>query len=362
RGGAVPGAIDLWTPLRRRQGAEDLYYRGDIHWRPAAAQVLVRELVESLRPGLWRDDALVEGFPGGRRAGTLAYLGIPAFEAARGVTVRRPETRVLELVEEQWRDGAWAPREPRLELDGGRLSAATIERLGPPRIRWRTAGGERIDGRTALIHDSFAWDALPGLSEYLADARLLTWSQGVTELAAEDLRWADTVVVETVEYVLYSRLAQLYGVALHAFSPDEPTPLAVRKRPLRTTDRDAFLVNPPAPVDRTAARTLVLEIESPQPASLRVATWGGREAQPKRGVWVARGPPQLVAIDLDAGVDRLMVSSRRSPIDVRRAWLYPTPPPRSAPTAGSAAEAVAEDREEDLVAGEDRAFDRAGDL
>ncbi|MEM8996705.1 MAG: hypothetical protein AAGF23_18110, partial [Acidobacteriota bacterium] len=188
RGGAVPGAVDLWTPLRRRRGTEALYYRGDIHWRPAAAQVLVRELVESLRPGLWRDDARWEGYPAGRRAGTLAYLGIPAFEAARGATVRRPETRVLELVEEEWRDGAWAPREPRLELDGGRLSAATIERLGTPRIRWRTAGGERLEERTAVIHDSFAWDALPGLSEYLADARLLTWSQGVTDLAAADLR------------------------------------------------------------------------------------------------------------------------------------------------------------------------------
>ncbi|MEM8997878.1 MAG: hypothetical protein AAGF23_24065, partial [Acidobacteriota bacterium] len=143
-------------------------------------------------------------------------------------------------------------------------------------------------------------------------------------LAAADLRWAETVVVESVEYVLYSRVAQLYGVALRALSPAEPTPLDVRRRPLRESGRDAFVVTTPEP-DGTAARTLVLDIASPQPARLRVASWIGRRAQPKRSVWVSRGPPQLVAIDLDAGVDRLMLSSGRAAIDVRRAWLYPTP-------------------------------------
>ena len=315
REGAVAGAVDLWTPLRQLRGREELYYRADIHWRPLGASIMVRQLVESLRPGLWRDDDVVRGLVSGRQAGTLAYLGIPAFEPAEGVTVRRADTRVLELVEERWGEEAWQPREPRLELDGERLATGTIERLGSPRIRWRTNGpvGERV----TMIHDSFAWDALPMLAEFFADARLLTWAQAVTELGARDIAWSETFIVQSVEYELYSRLAQLHGTVLRALDPQGGRPLELEERPSRA-GRPTWRTRMPA---TKGPRTLVLELETSGPARLRIATWQGRQALPKRDISLEAGPPQLVAIELEPDVDRLMTWSG-SEIEVRRARLY----------------------------------------
>lgn len=320
RAGEVAGAVDLWTPLRGLRGREELYYHGDIHWRPLGAMVMVRELVESLEPGLWRREHVVRGLASGRQAGTLAYLGIAAFEEAEGVTVRRPGTRLLELTEEQWHEGGWRPREPRLERHGERLRVATIERLGSPRIRWRANGP--IDERVTMIHDSFAWDALPMLVEHLADARLLTWAQAVTELGGRDLAWAETVIVQSVEYELYSRLAQLHGVMLRGLDPEGGRPQALEEKPSRSGRLTWRARLPPG----EHPRTLVFELETPAPALLRIAARRGREALPKRDIWLESGPPQLVAVDLEAGVDRLMTWSGRDGTHVSRAWLYDRPP------------------------------------
>ena len=56
-----------------------------------------------------------------------------------------------------------------------------------------------MPGRTLLVYDSYGQVALPQLTPYFANLRLVDWSQTGAAGVADEVTRADTVIFETVE-------------------------------------------------------------------------------------------------------------------------------------------------------------------
>lgn len=179
-------AIDGWAALLAarsdRPDGPPLYYSQDSHWTPTGALPAIRALVDSIDPGLWRDDDVGAARPK-RVAMELARLiGLRRSEIVPSPTIRPTVTIV---------------RTP-IELPVDTRAARAVFRI--------MASGDRplITGRTVIVYDSFFGLEMAHLAPFFAES---VW------IHHDDLRLRpeiaalvgpfDRVILERVERGLY---------------------------------------------------------------------------------------------------------------------------------------------------------------
>jgi hypothetical protein len=170
-----------------------LYQPGDTHHSDHGAMVMARSLLDSLAPGLWRADEVVELGVEDRTADLHNLSGlVDLTEQYPVVTVERAG---FEGVDIEWLD----------ELD---------IMLRPARYRAESRGAKLLPGRALIVHDSFIGPTLrPVFAQYFED--LTYWYNELIEPG--DLRAAmkvyDYVIVEGTVREATRMLAQVFGEA-----------------------------------------------------------------------------------------------------------------------------------------------------
>jgi hypothetical protein len=148
-----PIAIDSTPTLRAARASgntERLFYAGDTHWTPTGAMIAIRPLIESLDPGLWRDDDVVPSGTIRRVTDIAALMGIRRVEPTLGLAVR-PGVKL---------------RTQDVSVPVDVQNARTLFRV--------TADGDRPThpGRTLVVYDSFFGIYEPLIAPFFADT---TW-------------------------------------------------------------------------------------------------------------------------------------------------------------------------------------------
>jgi len=182
----VLDALGLLRALKRSP-QEPLYFRTGSHWTEAFSPLVSRDLVDTLKPGLWQQTAL-RTVRTSMTVGDLSLmLGAPSFEAAKELEVRRNKIRTR-LVEK-----GFCPLY-------GPGCLYRYHSVGPP--------GTLISDRTTVIHDSFVPPMLP---PYFSDITFVAWSKDKAwdDMLAESIRRSRVVVIVSYEPYLADRMANL---------------------------------------------------------------------------------------------------------------------------------------------------------
>jgi hypothetical protein len=130
-------AVDGWSQLlaarAARPGGPPLYYMADSHWTPSGASVGIKALIQSLDPGLWRDDDVVPGRTTAIPQGLARQMGLPRSEPTLQIAIR-PGVKTVRT-----------PVQVPVHVNNARAV-----------YRW-TASGNRplLPGRTVIVYDSF---------------------------------------------------------------------------------------------------------------------------------------------------------------------------------------------------------------
>jgi len=180
-----PMAIDGWTVLdsaRADHPDELLYYHGDTHWTPLGALMVVRSLVQSFDPALWRDADVIVGAAFRHTDDLASQIGQRRVEHIPSVVVR-PSATVA------------------------RVDVAVPVAIHNARTIFRTeASGvtPTVAGRTLVVYDSFFFEDVGLVAPFFASA---TWVH-ISDLQAHPelatlLGPFDNVIVERVERGLY---------------------------------------------------------------------------------------------------------------------------------------------------------------
>jgi alginate O-acetyltransferase complex protein AlgJ len=151
----------LWG--RKRVEGDDLYARKDSHWTSLGSLTLVRALLD--RAGRRRVRP---------RPGEIVDLGRVEYTGDLTALLGAPETDTR------------AHREVR-----------------------RDPAAPRVPGRTVLVGDSYSDAAIPQLTPYFDDLQVLSWVNTPLPRLADEIRQADTVVLETVEREFTYRALEL---------------------------------------------------------------------------------------------------------------------------------------------------------
>jgi hypothetical protein len=178
-----PVAVDGWSGLlaaRAADPARPLYYRADTHWTQLGALAVIKPLVQSLDPALWRDaDVIVEGTTN-RSVDLAIQVGVRRIETIPRIVIRPGTVTKTDVV---------VP----VEVHNARTVFTTV-----------ASGRPTLPGRTLIIYDSFFGIDVQLVSPFFANA---TWLhvgdlQNHPELASL-LGPFDTIVLERVERGLY---------------------------------------------------------------------------------------------------------------------------------------------------------------
>ena len=235
--------ISLWDPLLSEKAkiADDspeaaLYFRRDTHWTPRAASVMVREAVNSLSPGLWDDDALVQRGTDKMYANLRYAAGLPGYDDADQWVIERPGV-TFEAVDEYWVDATsdqlQTPDDPtpqwRIE-DGGTELVRTVdypELDFHPVIRVRSAahpGVEMIPGNTFILHDSFVRSSIWMFPTYFEDTTFAVRSLAYNSpWLIDGLADADTFMFEIADFGVWDEFVDSWPMlsrSVEAFWPD----------------------------------------------------------------------------------------------------------------------------------------------
>lgn len=164
--------IDLYPELARMAAgaATPIYHLHDTHWLGSVSAMLPRRIVESLQPGLWRDEAIV----------AVDHLHGQDLSRMIGVQEEAPDIRFTPRVQ---RAGIVAEGDP----------ASAVPR------RIRIAGeGPLFEKPVALISDSFFNKSLDALEMHMRDIAHLRPSRLDEPAAAQALRERPVLVVQAV--------------------------------------------------------------------------------------------------------------------------------------------------------------------
>jgi hypothetical protein len=169
---------------------KSLYYPTGSHWTEAITTLMSRDIVETLRHGLWKPTALRTVGATPTISDLSSMLGVPTFETIEDLEVARDDvdTRVVE-------------KESCPHYGPGCL--VRYQSLGAP--------GTLIAERTIIIHDSFAEPIAATLPQYFSDVTFLTWSESGAwdDMLAHALQYSRIVILESYEPYLADRIATL---------------------------------------------------------------------------------------------------------------------------------------------------------
>lgn len=185
-----------WFAQAKRITSEDLYDPEDTHHSFAGSMVFARALIETISPGMWESDDVVEGAPEPIRHGLRNMAGLPGpVRVTPRMHIERPGVHSRGV----WVDG--------LPLTDGRFRIDST-------VRYKNSADHQsiVTGRTLVVFDSFIGiDLRPSLAEFFEDVTFIHWGK----VAPGDLRDAvndfDLVIVQTVERSARPRFAHYFG-------------------------------------------------------------------------------------------------------------------------------------------------------
>ncbi|MEA3217458.1 MAG: hypothetical protein QOJ19_3614, partial [Acidimicrobiia bacterium] len=141
------------------------------------AGVMLRSLVDSLKPGLWNEAEYQPTSDEPFEPDLTRLLGLPQTISTPHYQLRRPGVSTTELPSEPLK-GTFAIRH---------FSSVS------------SAGAALIPGKTVMIYDSFAIGSIPNLAPFFEDITFIHWNAlGVYDVPAQ-LRGASTVLMEGAE-------------------------------------------------------------------------------------------------------------------------------------------------------------------
>ena len=190
RAADVPGFVDLQTALIDESTAtrELLYLRNDSHWDSAGSIVAVRQMVDSLAPGMWRDDEVNYQGLGDYTGDLTGLLGNPQIDQAPIYTVVRPDVTSVSV--EQIDD-----------IEGG-FNQRFINDAPPGRL---------IPGRTVMFLDSFGLVSMSQYVPFFEDLTVMRLVDFDADRFTNLIASADNVWIMSVERSLGFRLLEEIG-------------------------------------------------------------------------------------------------------------------------------------------------------
>lgn len=182
----VPWIPDTWALVDQvAKGGHDAFYRTDSHLSPLTRVAEAQSVIDVLQPGLWTPAAVVNVGMRERQTDLARQLGLHHFERQPYVEVRRPG-----VVTTPAQKVVGTDREHQVESF----------------VRYRSTGAPMIQGRTVILHDSQFALASADLMPWFADVTFVHWDLYGDPRVGEELKNADTIVVETVQRATWQRL------------------------------------------------------------------------------------------------------------------------------------------------------------
>ena len=165
--------VDMWPALQRNSndGIQPACRKDDAHWSEPTAALMAQQLVDTLAPGLWSDDAVV--FIDDMRTGDYSrMIGMPASSRITRVDLSRPGINLKK------------------------------RRLGGRSWRYTATGhGPVLASNAYVLHDSSFNPARTLVGGYLTESTFVHWGDrdlATMERAAEGIIGANIVVVQRV--------------------------------------------------------------------------------------------------------------------------------------------------------------------
>jgi hypothetical protein len=284
-----PWLVDLWRSLAEAKERGALYHAHDSHMTDLGRLILARELVESLRPGLWREQDVRATGPAPRVGDLSLLMGLPMARPADTFTVERPGVTTG--------PAAPAPRPAPEYSPGAELEGAST-RPGPQRPvirRPALAVGDSQLGYTAFgdpnarrfIAPFFEQVRFTPWQDFRPGQTALTTSAGSAQAAAALVESRD-VVLESAERELYGRVH--LGLLERFVTPAvEALPAAALGvtiagsagapgREVEVPAGGADLLLSGAPAGTAAERLVVVRLRARDLTTVSVVPLGGSEA------------------------------------------------------------------------------------
>lgn len=182
RANAPTAYVDLRTPLEEQQERQGtpIYRKTDTHWGSYASGIYAREVADRIDPRLWQATDVRPAGSRTRLGDLSALLGLKEPEVVPQFEFRREVRRAAAAADS---------RDRGLPDIGATPRQVTVVSEGDP----------VHPGRTLLLGDSFSITSRPAFVNLYADLTLLHHTLAQPETIAEQVRRADTVIVEIVE-------------------------------------------------------------------------------------------------------------------------------------------------------------------
>jgi hypothetical protein len=181
----VPGHIDVWQQLeaKKSQNAGLLYLSNDSHINHLGSVVQAAAIVQSLRPGLWDESAVVRIKDRSHTGDLTKIMGFPSDVPAERYVVSRKAVRLVSENE-------------------------TTLPSGPPLRQYVSDSEETelIREPAFVLHDSQLNLARPMLSQYFVDITFLNWRSFDPQLIDSLIAESRIVIVQAVEGYFYVRV------------------------------------------------------------------------------------------------------------------------------------------------------------
>jgi len=166
-------AVDVDTALDSAAATGAVFFPHDTHWSPTGRMVVAETLIDTIAPGLWEPEAVIE-----RELRELAVLGrfLGGTEGVvSGPSVSRPTIDVITMNQQTTADG----------LIQSQWTQAT--------------GASVISGRTLLIGDSQMAYLIPEIESYFEDLEFYLWDLLSATSKLPSAEGVDRVIVQSVE-------------------------------------------------------------------------------------------------------------------------------------------------------------------
>ncbi len=181
--------IDMWTILEeaKKASAHYLYRPMDQHWTDGVSLLAAREIIETLRPGLWEEDAAKSAGTVRREGALSRMIGLPANDVQEEFSVRRPGVQVAVVADK-------VPHGP-----------TVCEALGERPV---------IEEEALVFHDSFLAQAKLKLAPYFRRSTFIHWRgfetlpQGGSEYLRRYLALFHVIVLQTFEAHMFHWLVE----------------------------------------------------------------------------------------------------------------------------------------------------------
>jgi hypothetical protein len=163
----------MWTRRWTQQQRRVVFFPHDTHWSPTGRMVVAETLIDTIAPGLWEPEAVIE-----RELRELAVLGrfLGGTEGVvSGPSVSRPTIDVITMNQQTTADG----------LIQSQWTQAT--------------GASVISGRTLLIGDSQMAYLIPEIESYFEDLEFYLWDLLSATSKLPSAEGVDRVIVQSVE-------------------------------------------------------------------------------------------------------------------------------------------------------------------